>query len=605
MGLIKIYRFEPSKPQTPRRLNFVALDTETESDGSFICGGYYGELLLNRRDIYPIEEYCDNEQEFREKFLTIESYARTRKAPFSLVGFNTAYDIVYLGDIVNSNQRRDAGSRFIQAKTVNGTKIFDVSNHVIGRLEDWINKLEMDKQGIIKREGYLDSIEGKKSQVLDDARATWILAKWIQDRYITTWNIPFTPTKFGAALKVFQKNYFHPKNGGWFRKDDEQWKSDLERQSYFGGRCEVFRRGEYEAVSHDVNSMYVSIMRDNLIPNPTECKYLKDPIQIEGMINSEFMTVECDVYVPKTRIGLLPYRANKLIFPWGWWHGVYNSVELREALKWGLEITSIKRALWYPESEYYFSDYAQMTLDGRKTSRENNNHADEQLYKYMGNGLYGKFGQMNSKGGEYIRIGQWEGDWEGIMIIPGMDDFWIQLPREEFKDAKHAFPIIPATVVAYARAQMLRALCNNPETVIYCDTDSIKTIGQPIGIDIGDEPGQWGYEYTEVQDFYRPKRYGNKRKGIPKKHTLVYKDHETEIYEFEKPTKFRSSLRRGIKQNVWEKVTKQLSLLDDKREWLEDGSSYPLFIDDRNKDNIDIESGKNIMPDILRCGNTW
>ena len=55
-----------------------------------------------------------------------------------------------------------------------------MSNHVIGRLEDWISKLEMDKQGIIKREGYLDSVEGKKSQVLDDARATWILAKWFK-----------------------------------------------------------------------------------------------------------------------------------------------------------------------------------------------------------------------------------------------------------------------------------------------------------------------------------------------------------------------------------------------------------------------------------------
>ena len=93
------------------------------------------------------------------------------------------------------------------------------------------------------------------------------------------------PYKFGAALKVFQKNYFHPKNGGWFRKNDEQWKSDLERQSYFGGRCEVFRRGQYQAVSHDVNSMYVSIMRDNLIPNLPNVNIL-DPIQIEGMINS-------------------------------------------------------------------------------------------------------------------------------------------------------------------------------------------------------------------------------------------------------------------------------------------------------------------------------
>ena len=98
--------------------------------------------------------------------------------------------------------------------------------------------------------------------------------------------------------------------------------------------------------------MYVAIMRDELIPNPTITRYIKNPDQIRGMINSEFMTVECRVRVPRIRIGLLPYKDkknNKLIFPYGEWRGVYQSVELREALKWGLEITEIYRAIWYPK----------------------------------------------------------------------------------------------------------------------------------------------------------------------------------------------------------------------------------------------------------------
>ena len=54
--------------------------------------------------------------------------------------------------------------------------------------------------------------------------------------------------------------------------------------------------------------------------NPSITKYLKNPEQIIGMIDTEFLTVDCRVRVPKTRIGLLPYRSHdtgKLIFPWG------------------------------------------------------------------------------------------------------------------------------------------------------------------------------------------------------------------------------------------------------------------------------------------------
>ncbi len=571
------------KPKTIKNLtpkNFVAFDTETRSDGSFICGAFYGQISMNKgrghkNKPLEISEYCDSENSFRETFLEIESTVKKNKRSFILIGFNSAYDIIYLGDIVESKTRLDAGSRFIQAKTVNGTKIYDISNHVIGTLEEWINKLNMS---VKKRTGYLDSEQGKKEQVLDDAKATYLLTKWVENNLINTFGIDLTPTKFGAALKIFQSRYFHDK---WIRTKEEQWKNDFERESYYGGRCEVFKRGEYTVNSYDVNSMYVAIMRDELIPNPTISKYLKEEDVIRGMINTEFLTIDCQVTTPKSRIGLLPYRdleREKLLFPYGTWRGVFNSVELREAIKWGANIDKIYRALWYPESKNYFRDYAQMTMDGRKTARAQNDKATEQLYKYYGNGLYGKFGQRNKKGGEYVRLSQFKGELIGKRIIEGAGDYWVEMPTTGYEDSWHTFPIVSATITAYARAKMLNALCHNQEGVVYCDTDSLKTVNEVHGIPIGDKPGEWGYEYTETQKFYRPKRYAEKCKGVPKKARLVSATDTKEIYEYEKPTKFRSAIRQNKLQNVWYTETKIVSLIDDKREWLSDGSSYPIYV---------------------------
>jgi hypothetical protein len=571
------FHFTQRQAAIPKPRYYVAFDTETRDDGSFICGAYYG-VIPGRSEDTRVSKYCPDVNSFRETFLQIEQQVKARKRSFTLIGFNTAYDITYLGDIVDSALRLDAGSRFIQARTVNGTKILDISNHVIGSLEDWIERLKMqERYGICKRENYLDTEEGKRAQVLDDARATHILTKWVESNLIKKFGIGLTPTKFGAALKIFQLRYF---KGKWARSGSEQWKNDFERQSYYGGRCEVFKRGLQSVTSYDVNSMYVAIMRDELIPNPSITKYLKNPEQIIGMIDTEFLTVDCRVRVPKTRIGLLPYRSDtgKLIFPWGEWRGTYNSVELREALKWGAEIVKVYRALWYPESDRYFRDYAQMTIDGRKQAKARGDAAEEQLYKYYGNGLYGKFGQRNTKGGQYVRLSQFKGDLKGLRIVPGADDYWVELPITGYEDSWHTFPVICATITAYARAKMLSALCHNAETAVYCDTDSLKCIGKAVGITVSDAPGDWGFEYEAEQEFYRPKRYADKRKGVPKNARLVAKTDDSETYEFERPTKFRTAIRQHCAQNVWRREIKTLSLIDDKREWLEDGSSYPLYV---------------------------
>ena len=576
------YIFEkPKKLAKPRPRNFVAFDTETRTDGSFICGAYFGFTTKRRGRIEQIADYYDNVEDFQEGLLKIEKLFKSNLQVPTFIGFNTAYDLAYLQPCINTNERLEAGSRFIMCKTLNNNDIMDVANHVFGSLDSWITRLNMKEEyGIHKREGYLDSEEGKKAQVLDDAAATYILANWVQDQLINRFNTPFKPTRYGVALEIFRRNYF---TGSWRRTASEQWKNDFEREGYYGGRCEIFRRGLLEVSSYDVNSMYVAIMRDCDIPNPSKAHYLKDEHQILSLLHdNEHLMIECDVYVPDATVGLLPFRDSrdkKLIFPTGTWRGVFTGIELRAAMRYGAKITRVYRALHYPESQKYFTEFAEMTLEGRRQCKQNGDEALEHLYKHYGNGLYGKFGQRNGGDKKYVRLEQFTGELEGLVIVHDADNNpWVQLSQEDSEDAVHAFPVVSATITSYGRVKILDALMANESSVVYCDTDSIKVIDKVRDIPISNEPGDWKYEYTAEQWFYGPKMYGNKRKGVPHKSKLILSDDELEIYEFERPTTFKESLRRGIPQNTWEVCTKEVNLIDTKRQWFSDGSSIPLKV---------------------------
>ena len=154
------------------------------------------------------------------------------------------------------------------------------------------------------------------------------------------------------------------------------------------------------------------------------------------------------------------------------------------------------------------------------------------------------------------------------------------IEEPERGDARHTFPIIPALITAHARVKLYHALKANAENVVYCDTDSIKVIGEAQGIPISkEEPGTWKFEGKEVETFYAPKFYGKKGyddegrirmkvKGVPKRARIVSEDNESIQFEWEAPLKYRESIIRGAPhQNVWLNREKSVSKNDNKREW--------------------------------------
>jgi len=557
-----------------------------------------------KKEDITIEEYYETEEELQQAILAIEEKYTTKYHVkhyhrLKLVGFNTAYDLPYIMNITDTARRFDAGSRFITTRTKKGTKIVDASAVFPGTLEDAIRIFVFEeKYGLHKRSGYLDTTEGKRAQVLDDAKATFYLAEYLQAFFAERFNIPYPNTIAGAALRAFERN-FMPKDVILQRRPNEQWKNDFERKAFRGGRVEVFQRGEFCVQSYDVNSMYPSIMKTIQIPNVSKTKYLgkdKSDEIIQRIQAGDTLCVECTVHVHEDEyIGPLPYSTEegKLIFPVGVFSGVWTSVELKNAIDYGrTTILSVERALYYPEVFPMFEEYATTMMEERAKARERGDEPVAFMYKLMGNSLFGKFGERHKKAYRYVKEEDYDGDYKNVSLIPRVDGFaefsdeesakapmWVVIEEPEGGDARHTFPIIPALITAHARVKLYHALKANAERVVYCDTDSIKVRGGVNGIPIGKEPGKWDFEYEAVETFYAPKFYGEKGyddegrikmkvKGVPKRARIISEDNESIQFEWEAPLKYRESIIRGAPhQNVWLNREKSVSKNDNKREW--------------------------------------
>ena len=603
------YMARKETKRTPVRYSFLAFDCENDTTtGKMICAAVFGIIrarVPGKREDITIQGYYETEEELQRAILEIEEkYSRkyyvNHYHRLKIVGFNTAYDLPYIMNITDTACRFDAGSRFIRTRTKKGTKIVDVSAVFSGTLEDAIRIFGFDeKYGLHKRTEYLNSDEGKRIQVLDDAKATFYLAEHLQTFFVERFNIPYPNTIAGAALRAFERN-FMPKDVILQRRPNEQWKNDFERKAFRGGRVEVFQRGELRVQSYDVNSMYPSIMKNIQIPNVSKTKYLgkeKSDEIIQRINAGEVLCVECTVHVDEDEyIGPLPYTTEpegKLIFPVGTFKGVWTSVELKNAIDYGkTTILDVERALYYPEVFPMFREYATTMMEERAKARKEGNETLAFMYKLMGNSLFGKFGERHRKTYRYVKEEDYDGNYENVSLIPRVEGFeeftdeesakapmWVVIEEPEGGDARHTFPIIPALITAYARVKLYHALKANAEGVVYCDTDSIKVRGGVNGITIGKEPGQWNYEYEAVETFYTPKFYGKKGyddegrikmkvKGVPKRARIISEDNESIQFEWEAPLKYRESIIRGAShQNVWLTREKSVSKIDNKREW--------------------------------------
>jgi hypothetical protein len=303
--------------------------------------------------------------------------------------------------------------------------------------------------------------------------ATW--KKWLKFRVDNDLG-NFGVTVAQQALKTYthrfmpEKIYIH----------DQNTLAKFERKSYYGGRVDCFRLGNYKDEFFylvDVNSMYPSVMVDNLYPvklkqyyENINCSFLKLLLEKYSVISEVTL---------KTKKRYFPYRYNKkVIYPVGEFTTYLCTPELKYALKRNL-LKEIKKIACY-EHAIIFNDYVNFFYQKKNEAKMAGNSADALFYKYMLNTLYGKFGQ---KGGEWVKVG--ENPPDIIYIINEANSrtgeiYQLRslhgLVQKRVKEGEsfNSFVPISAHVTSYSRVKMLNLIEKAGwENTYYVDTDSL------------------------------------------------------------------------------------------------------------------------------------
>ena len=581
---IRIFR-KTQRKRAPTHHPLLALDIENDPvTGKFINAAIYGEINVRshgKAKPKHVEKFFTNQTEFTDFLMDLRK-PEQKEIPTKIILFNASYDYWFLMKITADGELITNGSNIITGKLKNGIPIMDLTNLTRqGSLENWIGYLseEMSKYGIYKKES-LDNLEVR---VKSDAKATWILGNYLENFFVKEMGIPLKLTIAGAARYLFSLRYF---TDYWIREQKHLWKSEYERKTYRGGRVEAFKGGiERTFVGYDVNSMYLSVMRDEIFPDPNSAKYVREPKELPQDV---LYIADVTVNVPDQYIGVLPVLNpdnGKLIFPTGTFRGHFASPEMNYAIReCGVKVIKIHSLIRYI-GKPYFKDYANFIWKKRKEYKDKHNKGMDILIKYLGNTLYGGFGQKNKDSffGKLDDFELPEVNGERLMAKPAISEIngvkYVTVTATEGEDSKHTFPCIPVFITSFARLLLLKALRANADALIYTDTDSMKLRGVAKGVIIGDELGEWGYEGVEIDvPVYKSKMYGDKCKGVPKKAVLEWDDEVRKIYSYRKPNKMKESFRRGLTPALWKRVIKEVSKIDDKRIWINEKTSMPPIL---------------------------
>lgn len=238
-----------------------------------------------------------------------------------------------------------------------------------------------------------------------------------------------------------------------------EWEPYYERlyqHAYFGGRFELAESGyEGKAYGYDIRSAYPSAMR--VLP----CQCSLRTVRLHTA--SAYQLLHVRWRISDASWGPFPFRKQSLIYYPLEGEGWYWSIEVDAArVLYPDSIEILDGIAFVSECEHVPFSWIEPAYEQRAQWKLEGNAA-QLPFKLGLNSLYGKLAQ---------RIG-----WQGKRP-PYQSYFWAGM------------------VTAHTRAQLLYAIAQNPEAIIWTATDGIMS-KEPLNLPIGSKLGEWEYKEWE------------------------------------------------------------------------------------------------------------
>ena len=274
--------------------------------------------------------------------------------------------------------------------------------------------------------------------------------------------IGYTISIGSASLKVYKQN---------FEKEPlnvlNSYVENFIRKTYYGGRCEVFKKTLDKGYYYDVNSLYPFCMSQEM-----PCGFYFEVLNYEPDLIGFY---KANVYIPETlNIPPIPYRfKNKLIFPTGYLNDIFlSSIELELLKKMGGSFEIIQ-GICFENKKRIFKDFIDYYYNIKIEAEKNENKSDRLIAKFFLNNLYGKFGQ-NRQNEKYFFM-----DNQNINLLDSkikLYDFNLNIySKTEKSKSKNILPYIPSWVTALGRVELYNWFIKAGFDIFYCDTDGFGT----------------------------------------------------------------------------------------------------------------------------------
>ena len=362
----------------------------------------------------------------------------------------------------------------------------------------------------------------------------------------------------------------------------------LATPAYVGGRVECCKLGMVPGICvSDIASAYPAAMAETLYPDPSSMVYLREVSPAKVPWDREGVA-EVSLRVPPSYVPPLPHlHQGERIFPSGSIRGCWTLLELRHAVQLGADIRWVHRAAWGARNLSPFANFVGALWFLREEYRVKGDPR-ELLAKLLMNNLYGRIGMRQDI--ERRVIGRHPLG-ESVLKLKGKNwsifdnVVYADQTRQQRFGNDYRNVLWAAQTTSAVRVKLHRLMTLQGGNLLYCDTDSIITQGDPVGLGEGlgqlrlegrfdrimiagpklyalqrreqDMPDSWSVERCAPHQLRRCEecRWLPKAKGIPKAHALRFlREGEATFSRPIKPTEQHS---RAIKAGTWIEVTRR------------------------------------------------